>query len=667
MNEIKKQSTQKVRELDDRSQARDRLQVFFDSRDNFMHGLREVLANATDECNNNFTEGTITIELEKDNMTICVTDSGRGINIEEMNEEGKPYYELLFTTLFAGSKYDNEDGIHNTGGNGCGNTVLNFTSDIFEVESIRNGRKYRVEYRDGGFLQGGLQDLGKCEGHGSSFRFKLDATMYTNTVYNTKEVEDIINKKSGVSNKLKFIYKYNEEEKTFHYKTLKDYFKVNFEVLDIFELSEKTYINEFETTKKVLNEKTKKWEQQKIKIKEDDTFEALLGIGAMVKQETFLNDTHLVFGGKIQEGFIEGIKTFVNKYCKDNALYNKNEKNITSRDIEETISFVVKVLSSIPEFKSQTKFSTEKELYKELAKKYAIEMLEVISVEEKEQFRNMVNKILISKRATEKANVTRNAIKKELEKRVNNTAKDRVENFVPCRSKNPKEIELYITEGQSASGGVANARNKINQCIYGVRGKVLNVSKCKIDEILKNNEIMDIVKIVGTGVTYHGKNVKGLPVFNLNNLNMNKIIILSDEDSHGRHIASLICNVFMTLMPDVIRSGYLYRMATPLYKIMCKNGDRYFAYNEKEKENLTNRLIDKKIKFTTKYFKGLGSMSSEDLNWAMLPENRRLTQIVEKDLEQDIAMLDMYFKTDTIQERKSFIIENGYKYVNFLD
>lgn len=197
-------------------------------------------------------------------------------------------------------------------------------------------------------------------------------------------------------------------------------------------------------------------------------------------------------------------------------------------------------------------------------------LLEIISIEQKEQFRNLVNKILISKRANEKANITRNAIKKELERKVNNTAKDRVENFIPCRSKDPKQIEFYITEGQSASGGASNARNKFNQCIYGVRGKVLNVSKCKLDEILKNKEIMDIVKIVGTGVTYHGKNVKGLPAFNINNLNMNKIIILSDEDSHGRHIASLITNMFMTLMPDVVRQGYLYRLETPLYKIETK-------------------------------------------------------------------------------------------------
>ena len=291
-------------------------------------------------------------------------------------------------------------------------------------------------------------------------------------------------------------------------------------------------------------------------------------------------------------------------------------------------------------------------------------LLEIISIEQKEQFRNLVNKILISKRANEKANITRNAIKKELERKVNNTAKDRVENFIPCRSKDPKQIEFYITEGQSASGGASNARNKFNQCIYGVRGKVLNVSKCKLDEILKNKEIMDIVKIVGTGVTYHGKNVKGLPAFNINNLNMNKIIILSDEDSHGRHIASLITNMFMTLMPDVVRQGYLYRLETPLYKIETKKGDSYFAFNEVEKTEITNKLNEANVKYSTKYFKGLGSMSSEDLNWSMLPENRHLTQIKEGDIEKDMEMLDMYFKNETIADRKKFIIENGYKYVN---
>lgn len=666
MEANKKQTTQKVKQLDDRSQARDRLQVFFDSRDNFMHGLRESLANATDECNNNFTSGTITIELEEDNMTICVTDTGRGINIEEVDEEGKPYYDLLFTTLFAGSKYDNEDGVNYTGGNGCGNTVLNFTSDLFEVESIRNGKKYRVEYRDGGFIQGGLQDLGECEGHGSSFRFKLDPTMYTNTIYNSKIIEDIINKKSGVCNKLTFKYKYNGIEKIYHYESLKEYFDNNFNVLNSFVGSSKQYINELETTKKVFNKSTEKWENKKMIIREEDTFEALIGLGENVCQETFLNDTHLVLGGKIQEGFNEGIKVFINKYCKDNALYNKNEKNIGIKDIEDTVSFVVKVLSSVPEFKSQTKFSTEKELYKILAKKYAIEILEIMSIEKKEQFKDLVNKILISKRATEKANITRNAVRKELEKKVNNTAKDRIAKFIPCRETRPEETELYLVEGDSAAGAVAKARNKINQCLYPLKGKVLNVSKKTIDEILKNKEILDIFKILGCGMTHNGKNVKGIPVFNMDNLNMHKICILSDEDVDGSHIASLIVNMFFVLAPMLIEKGMVYRCLSPLYKITTTKDEKvYYAYDEEEKNKITRELSDKKIKYNTKYYKGLGGFDAEELaETTMDKDNRRMIQVTMQDVVNAKEMLEIYFRDDTINKRKDFILENGATYFN---
>lgn len=634
----------KGRELNNRDIARQKLPTFYGSFDNYNHPLLETINNGVDELLNNFNEGNIYVTVSKGGKRVEIEDTGRGIPLPIKDEEsGKLYYQLFLETLFAGTKYDDNDDT-TSGTNGVGLTVLQYTSSYFNITSNFNGEVWQIGYANG-YPTSKLENKGKTQLHGTKVVYELDDTVYTNTIYKEPEVEERIRKIASSTPTIKYIFKWGDKDsKIIHYKNIDEYYQENYSSIIKFKGERKTYKEG----------------------KETNSLQVIFGIenSDAPTQESVLNRNFLREGGTINDGIISGITKFINKYCKNNALYNKNEKNIGKKDILESISFYCTFDSNRVVYEGQTKWATKKELYGEIADKYMTSLLEIISIEQKEQFRNLVNKVLISKRANEKANITRNAIKKELERKVNNTAKDRVENFIPCRSKDPKQIEFYITEGQSASGGASNARNKFNQCIYGVRGKVLNVSKCKLDEILKNKEIMDIVKIVGTGVTYHGKNVKGLPAFNINNLNMNKIIILSDEDSHGRHIASLITNMFMTLMPDVVRQGYLYRLETPLYKIETKKGDSYFAFNEVEKTEITNKLNEANVKYSTKYFKGLGSMSSEDLNWSMLPENRHLTQIKEGDIEKDMEMLDMYFKNETIADRKKFIIENGYKYVN---
>lgn len=648
MNNINNKGTnQRVRALDDREQARQKLPVFFGSRDTSgFHSVIETLANACDELNNNFQAGKVIVSLSNDNRTISIEDNGRGIPIEMVDEDNKPYYELLFTTLFAGSKYETDMNSFSTGTNGVGNTVICLTSLYFECVSKRNGKEYRVVYEDGGKLINGLETLGNTSEHGSKFTFKLDDTVHNDYLFNADSIRDLIDKKAGVCNKLDFEFNYKGENNKYHYNSLEEYYNKHFNSSIAFSGKAKEYVNKEGTERNII--------------------EAVIGMGAEAKQEAYLNDTYLKEGGSLNEGIIEGCKQFINKYCKDNALYNKSEKNISNADIQDSLSFVVKTLSTSAEFCNQTKFATKKTLYRELAKEYVKDILVIMSIEKKEQFRDLVNKILISKRATEKANITRNSIRKELEKKVNNTAKDRIAKFIPCRETRPEETELYLVEGDSAAGAVAKARNKINQCLYPLKGKVLNVSKKTIDEILKNKEILDIFKILGCGMTHNGKNVKGIPVFNMNNLNMHKICILSDEDVDGSHIASLIVNMFFVLAPMLIEKGMVYRCLSPLYKITTTKDEKvYYAYDEEEKNKITRELSDKKIKYNTKYYKGLGGFDAEELaETTMDKDNRRMIQVTMQDVVNAKEMLEIYFRDDTINKRKDFILENGATYFN---
>ena len=216
----------KIRVLSDREQAREKLPIFFGSRENYLHPFREAVGNAVDEINNNYSKGIVTVTLKDDNRTITVADTGRGIPIYG-ETDGKPNTELLFETLFAGTNYDNKDnGKITVGTNGVGLTVTNFTSKLFRVVSVRNGNKYTVTYTDGATTKSDLQITEADEkAHGSIFTFELDEEVYTNVVYNPDDIEAIVKRIASTANKIKFKFKYKDTVKEFQYEDLEQYFK----------------------------------------------------------------------------------------------------------------------------------------------------------------------------------------------------------------------------------------------------------------------------------------------------------------------------------------------------------------------------------------------------------------------------------------------------------
>lgn len=631
-------SFDKIRALNDREQSREKLPIFYGSRSNYYHGFRELLNNAVDEISNNFSIGNVDIILHDDCETITIRDTGRGMPIQN-ESNGVANWELFFCILFASGKYDSQE--ENAGTNGVGSTVLNYSSKLYEVNSHHNGEYWSIEFENGGVIKTPLTYKGTTDKHGTEITFKLDNECYTDTKYSYKEIDSIVNKIAAVSNSIKFTLTHKDTIKEYAYANIEEYYKSNFEYVEYFKCNEKTYDDDSEKTRISL------------------IFSAT---NEDVKQESFLNRNYLPEGGSINDGVINALKLECHKYAKDNAMYNKNEKSISNSDIENSINFIVNVLSSKVEFQSQTKFSTKKELYKTVVQKYTRECVEVLQIENKDQFKNLVNSILITKRANEKAENTRKSVKKELEEKVTNSS-NRPPKFVPCRSKNPKEIELILIEGDSAMNNIKLSRNPNTMCIYPLKGKPMNVLKHKIDNILKNQEIKDIFKILGCGVSYNGKQVKGLPKFDIDNLQVDKIQITTDFDVDGSHIQSLLIGLFYTLAPELIKQGKVYILYTPLYVIYSK-GKEYLAYSEIERNNIVKDLTS----FKETRFKGIGGLSVKILSeTAMHPEKRIMKQLTIDDAEECLKSIELFLSEDdeNSKNRKLYIEEHSEEYFDY--
>ena len=649
------ENNDKIVALTDREKAREKLPIFYGSRDNFTHGFREVLNNGVDEILNHFDNGIVEIILHDDLETITVKDSGRGIPIQEVNENGKPYYDLIFSTLFASGKYEANDKT-NSGVNGVGTAVLNATSDIFNVEVCNNGYKYIIEYENGGYIKVPLTKLEKTTDHYTKITFKLDKTMYTETKYEYENIRNIIDKTSKVSPNITLKLFYNNNEEIFHFDSLEDYF-INH--------SSDNLVESFAGINKTYDEINGEKTQIKVVLSCADNEDSLL-------QECMLNGNNLIEKSSIYDGIITGAKFFINKYIKDNGLYEKKEKNISYDDVNNVLSFCCNVLSNRVEFQSQTKFSTAKKLYQDVAYEYIKNVLEIYSIERKNDFVKLVNQVLLCKRANEKAESTRKEIKKMLEEKITN-ASNRPLKFVPCRSKNPNEINFVVIEGDSSLNSIKLGRNSYNTCILPLKGKPINPFKSKLDKLLNNDEVKAIFKVLGCGMEYKGKSIKGVPKFNIENLQIDKLLIATDFDIDGYHIQCLFIAIIYTLAPQLLKAGKVYILYTPLYVIKIKteieyNGEKskeLLAYSETERNEIVKMLNDKTISFKETRFKGLGGLSVPIMAKALSEDKRIIKQITMEDAEKTKELLELFLTDERLADRKEFIETKGKEYFDY--
>ena len=325
---------------------------------------------------------------------------------------------------------------------------------------------------------------------------------------------------------------------------------------------------------------------------------------------------------------------------------------------------VTNCFSTIGCFENQTKKSVNSKFTQDAMTAFIKEQLQVWFIENKQEAERAAEQILINKRARESAEKTRTSMKKNLVAKVD--IANRVQKFVDCRSKDTSVRELYIVEGDSALGSVKQSRNAEFQGIMPVRGKILNCLKADYNRIFASPIITDLMKVLGCGVEIQGKKAKDLSTFDIDNLRWNKVIICTDADVDGFQIRTLILTMLYRLCPTLIQQGYVYIAESPLFEITYK-GKTWFAYNEQEKAKILNEDLEGKKPDNIQRSKGLGE--NEPIMMAMTtmnPETRRLIKVMPEDVERTAYYFDILLG-DSLNERKTFIAENGSRYLDMAD
>ena len=352
----------------------------------------------------------------------------------------------------------------------------------------------------------------------------------------------------------------------------------------------------------------------------------------------------------------------IDAYLKAQGKYQKSESKITWADVEDCLVLVSNNFSTQTSYENQTKKAITNKFIQEAMSEFLRSNLEIYFIENHFDAEKIGEQVLLNKRSREKAEQTRLNIKKKLSGTID--IANRVQKFVDCRTKDVSKREIYIVEGDSALGSVKQARDAEYQGIMPIRGKILNCLKADYARIFKSDVITDLIKVLGCGVEVQNKHVKDVAAFDLNNLRWNKVVICTDGDVDGFQIRTLVLTMLYRLTPTLIREGYVYIAETPLFEINC-GGKTWFAYSDKEKNDIVKELEGKKYKIDRS--KGLGE-NEPDMMWltTMNPETRRLIRVMPEDVERTAEVFDLLLG-DNLQGRKDHIAENGYKYLEMAD
>lgn len=654
------------RNLSDKEQAILKLPVFFDSYDNFYHPIRESVTNARDILVETESEnGLIEVTLHDDNRTITIKDNGCGI-ILDGESNGKPNWEHAFLILFSGSKMST--GKTSGGTNGCGNTIINYSSDLMDITSKRNGKIYHIQFINGGEISIPFECLGDTEEHGTEITFKLCDKIYTNTVFNENEARGIVERIVVTSPNITSIFKYKDQTYTFNFENLSEYLtfkRIDRKIHDII-FNEKVFESEYYDIDKQRNE----IEKTKINLIANSSKEQNI-------HYPFLNGIYMpqLEENTVHKGVINGFKDSINKYLKDNDMYDKGEKSITVKDVEESISYICSIESTNVSYTSQTKFSTKKELYESTVKTYIKDFMESYSIENKDDMNELAKAILINKRAREKSEEVRQKTKSKLNNEIKFT--DDIKNFKNCISKDKTITELFLGEGSSAQGGLLQSRDSKFQACFHVGGKMLSLLKATEKKIFANDVVYNLYRVFGCGTDlYKSKyNVKRskteppLPPFNKENFRWSKVILSTDQDIDAYQIRCLILTCVYRMSKELIEDGYFYIAEAPLFEITTKEKEErtLYAYTDNEKDDILRDLDSQGIKYyPPERNKGLGQMDKDTrAKTMMIPETRRLTKITVQDVEEMARIIDLWMG-DNIENRKN-VITNNFNYIEHFD
>ena len=620
------------------------------------HAVFEIMSNAIDEAREGHGQ-LITVTRFEDG-SIQVEDQGRGCPVDWNEKEQKYNWELVFCELYAGGKYNNDSGDnyeYSLGLNGLGSCATQYASEYFDATIWRDGFKYSLHFEKGENI-GGLKkepsDRGKKTG--STFHWKPDLEVFTDTNIPKEYFLDVMKRQAVVNAGITFRFRFQTggkfETTDFRYENgISDYVT---ELVGEDALTQPVF---WQTERKGRDRADKP--EYKVKLSVSFCFSNKVQL-----IEHYHNSSWLEHGGSPEKAVRSAFVSALDSYLKQQNKYTKNESKITFPDIQDALVLVSNNFSTQTSYENQTKKAINNKFVQEAMTDFLRAQLEVYFIENPLDAQRIAEQVLINKRARENAEKTRLNIKKKLTGSMD--ISNRVQKFVPCRTKDVSRSELYIVEGDSALGSVKMARDAEFQAVMPVRGKILNCLKADYGKIFKSEIITDLLKVLGCGVEVHDKRAKDMATFDLSNLRWNKVVICTDADVDGFQIRTLILTMLYRLTPTLIQEGYVYIAESPLYEITCKE-KTWFAYSDKEKNDIVASLEGKKV--DVQRSKGLGENDPEMMALTtMSPATRRLIKVMPEDVERTAQVFDLLLGDD-LTGRKNHIADNGYKYLELAD
>ncbi len=651
-------TNESIQSLKGADRVRKRPAVIFgsDGIEGCEHSVFEIISNSIDEAREGYGNKIIISRFL--DGSIEVQDFGRGAPVDFNTRENRYNWELLYCEMYAGGKYNTNNGgtyEYSLGLNGLGLCSTQYASEYMDVEIKRDGFIYNLHFEQGENVGGLKKEPYSGRDTGTKTRWKPDLKVFTDINISIDYFRDILRRQAVANGGLLFILK-NEVSKgkfettEFKYEQgIKDY------VEEIVGEESLTSVQVWSTERS--GKDRADMPEYKVKINSALTFS-----NKVTLKEYYHNSSWLEYGGAPEKAVRNAFVYQIDAYIRQNNKYQKNESKISFSDVEECLVLCINSFSTATSYENQTKKAITNKFICEAMTDFFRSQLETYFIENKADADKIVEQVLINKRSRERSEKERLNLKKTLQTPSDMT--NRIQKFVDCRSREVSERELFIVEGDSALGACKQARFPEFQAIMPVRGKILNCLKAEYDKIFKSEIITDLLKILGCGVEVKTKSNKNLSNFELQNLRWNKIIICTDADVDGFQIRTLILTMLYRLTPTLINEGKVYIAETPLYEINTKS-KVYFAYDEKEKAEILKNIS--KEKYTIQRSKGLGENQPDMMNLTtMNPTTRRLIKVMPDDVERTAEMFDLLLG-DNLQGRKDFIAENGYLYMDDLD
>lgn len=649
-------TNESITKLEGPDRVRKRPGVIFgsDGIDGCEHSVFEIISNSIDEAREGF--GKKIIVTSYSDGSVEVQDFGRGAPVDFNNKEQCFNWELLYCELYAGGKYDTNDGAnyeYSVGLNGLGLCSTQYASEYMDVEIKRDGFKYNLHFEHGYNVGGLKKEPYSGKDTGTRTKWKPDISVFTDTNIPSEYFLDTLKRQAIVNDGLLFVFR--EQQGSRFVQTEISYANGISDYVTEFAGEDRlTSVQVWHTERKGRDRADKP--EYKVKINS-----ALCFSNTKTLKEYYHNSSWLEHGGAPEKAVRSAFVSQIDSYIKQVGKYKSNESKITFADVEECLILVISSFSTVTSYENQTKKAITNKFIAEAMTEFLRHQLEVYFIENKAEADKIADQVLVNKRSRERSERERINIKKTLQS--SNSMLDRVDKFVDCRSKDFNKRELFIVEGDSALGSCKLARDAEFQAIIPVRGKILNCLKADYEKVFKSEIITNLIKVLGCGVEVKSKANKGLSMFDLNSLRWHKIIICTDADVDGFQIRTLILTMIYRLMPTLINEGKVYIAETPLYEISTKKMT-YFAYDEKEKADIMSKIGEAD---NIQRSKGLGENQPDMMNLTtMNPQTRRLVKVMPQEAEQTSRMFDMLLGDD-LQGRKDFIAEKGYMYLDEAD